>query len=314
MYKHFKILLLKLLKKDTLWWRNKFITIFINIPSIIFSIYYFIKRYIYDIAARLGLYKYNYNIIFIAGMPMSATTWVKNFLGRIPGYFTRHTPMPHNVASNQDISESAFKHVPHYGYTLFKTHLNPTENNLNIIINNNVKKVIVTFRDFRDVAVARYHRLIKFPKQLDDKHYVDTSKMTKEEAMNESIEIIAADYVTWIDGWYDISIKRKDFIYFCKFENLRSDPQNEFMNILQFYEIELSTDKLYRINEKSKGGKNMIYNVNKAPFLPWAFSSNFRSGIVGDWKNHFTEGNKCYFKEMVGDDLIRYGYEKNDNW
>jgi hypothetical protein len=304
----------KLASKDAVWWMSKLKIVILNYSSITFSIYYAIKRDIFDVAAKLGIYEYKYNIIFIAGMPMSATTWVKNFLGRLPGYFTRYTPMPDSVAGNQDISESAFNHVPHYGYTLFKTHLNPTENNLKIITNNNVKKIIVTYRDFRDVAIARYHRLIMFPKRPTDPNYVDTLKMTKEEAINESISIIASHYVNWIDGWFDMSIKHKDFIYFCEFENLRADPKKEFMKILEFYEITLPMKQFDIINEASKGKSNMGDNLKKAPFLPWALSSNFRLGIVGGWKDHFTEENKRYFKNMVGDDLVRYGYENNNNW
>ena len=104
----------KLASKDAGWWRSKLKIVILNAPSIIFSIYYVIKRTIFDFAAKVGIYKYNYNIIFIAGMPMSATTWVKFFLGRVPGYFTRYTPMPSSVEVNQNISESAFNHVPHY--------------------------------------------------------------------------------------------------------------------------------------------------------------------------------------------------------
>ena len=153
-----------------------------------------------------------------------------------------------------------------------------------------------------------------FPKRPTDPNYVDTLKMTKEEAINESIGIIASDYVTWIDGWFDMSMKHKDLIYFCEFENLRADPKKEFMKILEFYEIKLPINKFDKINEASKGKSNMGDNLNKAPFLPWAVSSNFRTGIVGGWKNHFTGENKKYFKRMVGNGLVRYGYENDDNW
>ena len=70
--------------------------------------------------------KYKYKIIFLAGMPMSATTKVKNMCGMIPGYFTRYSPMPYNIRVNQDMSNSAFRYTPNWSYTLFKTHLNPS--------------------------------------------------------------------------------------------------------------------------------------------------------------------------------------------
>ena len=46
---------------------------------------------------------------------MSATTKIKNMFGKVPGYFTRYTPMAYDVAVNQDISESAFRYVPSLG-------------------------------------------------------------------------------------------------------------------------------------------------------------------------------------------------------
>ena len=43
-------------------------------------------------------------------------------------------------------------------------------------------------------------------------------------------------------------------------------------------------------------------------------SHHYRKGVSGDWKNHFTEKHKKYFKENFNDLLIKLGYEKDDNW
>jgi hypothetical protein len=40
----------------------------------------------------------------------------------------------------------------------------------------------------------------------------------------------------------------------------------------------------------------------------------YRKGIVGDWKNHFTEQEKDVFKDVAGDILIQFGYERDMNW
>jgi len=307
--------IIKLLStKDYNWWKRFIVGNIKNPLTIIELLYYNVKRYLYDVAAKLGFYEYKYNIVFIAGMPMSATTWVKNMFGRVPGYFTRLTPMPFEIAYKQDISESAFKYVPDYGYTLFKTHLNPTESNLNIIKKNGVEKVIVTHRDFRDVVIARYNRLKVIPKNNKQSDSVDVSTIEKEDAINESIEVVAKSYVSWIDGWKDIAEKNNDFIYFCQFENLRSKTKEEFINMLKFYDITLSENIVDEIIESSKGKKNMYKNIQSGATKPGAISSNFRSGKVGGWRDDFTDNNKRYFKELLGHDLIRYGYEKDNNW
>ena len=74
-------------------------------------------------------------------MPMSATTKVKNMCGMIPGYFSRYTPMPYEIALKQDISESAFRYTPKWSYSLFKTHLNPNIENIKIIKKKMLKKL-----------------------------------------------------------------------------------------------------------------------------------------------------------------------------
>ncbi len=279
---------------------------------------YILKRFFYDVIFLFKKKKYKYKIIFIAGMPMSATTKIKNMCGRINGYFTRNTPVPENIALNQDITDSAFINCPSWSYTLFKTHLNPWEKNLLIIKRNNVKKVIVSYRDLRDVVVARYYRLLSFPKKINEPHYVEEKKqyknISKTEAINDCIEKISNEYVNWIYGWLDVSAKQKDFILLCKFENLIKDPKTEFKKILDFYEIDLADSTINSIVKATKGKKNMKKNINEAKVLPWALSSNFRSGKIGNWKDEFDSENISKFKNMCGKSLIRLGYEKDLNW
>ena len=43
-------------------------------------------------------------------------------------------------------------------------------------------------------------------------------------------------------------------------------------------------------------------------------SSTFRKGVVGDWRNHFTEEHKRLFKDTADDLLIQLGYEQNNDW
>lgn len=43
-------------------------------------------------------------------------------------------------------------------------------------------------------------------------------------------------------------------------------------------------------------------------------SSTFRKGVIGDWRNHFTEQHKSIFKELAGPQLIELGYERDLDW
>ena len=269
--------------------------------------------------AKFGKYNYKYNIIFIAGLPMSATTLVKNMLGLIPGYYTRYTPMSQHVAANQNISDSAFKYCPKKGFTLFKTHLSPLEENINIIRNHNVKKIIVTYRDLRDVVISEYHRRMNWPHEknepeYDDYRIVNFQTLNKEKALNYIISNNAEYYIKWIKGWFEISKRYKNFIHFCRFETLITSPEKELLKMLEFYEISISQKKINKIIQKTKGKKTMVKNMYQSALLPMAISSNFRSGKIGYWKKEFTESNKKLFKNFMGNFLIELGYEKDNNW
>lgn len=274
---------------------------------------YQIRKIFYDLF-HLFTKKYKYKIIFIAGMPMSATTKIKNMCGMIPGYFTRYSPMPYKIAVNQDISNSAFRYTPKWSYTLFKTHLNPSDENLEIIKRNGVKKVVVTYRDLRDVALSRYHRLVKFPKKKGDPYFCEYHLMKKSDAINDSINVVSEDFVGWIKGWKKKANKDKDFVLFVKFENLIKNPKDEFIKILNFYKIKLNEKLILHICRDTEGKKDMVSNMNESGVLPWALSSNFRSGKIGNWRNEFTEENVINAKRLLGKSLIELKYEDSLNW
>lgn len=295
----------------------KILKLLIKPKFLIITLHYNLKRLFFDF---YFIFKkpYKYNFIFIAGLPMSASTWIKNMCGLIPGYFTRYTPMNFETSINHNINESAFRFSPRWSYSLFKTHLNPYPENLSILKKNNVKKIIVSYRDLRDVAVARYNRLLKFPKKKNEPHYLPLEKqyrnISKEEGINDSIRIVAEHYPKWIYGWKKIDKEFKDFILFCKFEDLVQKPENTFREILNFYEIKLEPPLIREIIEKTRGKKNMIINFNEHQLLPFAYGTNFRSGKIGGWKDEFSKKNKEYFKTLAGEHLIKLNYESDNNW
>lgn len=284
-----------------------------NPKLVLIQIKYILKRIFFDFI-YIFKKKYKYNLIFLAGMPMSATTLVKNMFGYVPGYFTRYTPIPEHIDIEQDITHSAFRYCPSWSYTLIKTHLNPKKTNIDIIQKNKVEKVIVTYRDLRDVVVARYNRLLKFPKKENEPDYCDYKKISKEDGMEHSISVVEQNFVDWIFGWFEIGKENKNFIHFCKFEDLITNRKEEFIKMLKFYNINLSDDKIEEIVEKTKGKKDMEKNMENFQMIPFAFASNFRSGKVGSWKNEFSEKNKKSCKDKLGKALIKLGYERDLNW
>lgn len=267
-----------------------------------------------DQRARQGHYPYPHHIIFLAGMSLGGTTWMKNLLARIPGYYTRKTPMPFEVAYNCNFCDSAFKHTPKDGYTLFKTHLEPTQDNLDCITRNGVTKIVVTYRDFRDVALSRCHRLMKFPKPKDAADFVDYQKLGFEKALEHSIVVVADFYPEWIRGWKKLAEKEPDRFCFVTFEEMKADTKKAYKKVLDFYEITLPEELIDANIEASRGKGNMTENMISSEVLPWAISSNFRSGKIGGWRKEFSPAQIELAKEKLGQSLIEFGYEKDLNW
>ena len=257
-----------------------------------------------------GFYNYKYNKLFIIGMPLSGTTWIKNILAHVPGVFTRSTPMPKEVSNNQNICDSAFSRIPKYGNTLFKTHLNPTKDNLDCISRNGVDKILISYRDLRDVSISMYHRLVDFPK-LDFPKY---KNMKTTAAIDHSIETVAKDFIPWINGWLDYGQQNDSRFHFVRFEDLKYDTKNVIKNILKFYEISIEENNIDNIIKKCEGVGNVKKNMEAAKVLPWGLSTNFRSGGVGYWKDEMdsTQIENC--KKYFGDILIKLNYEKDYNW
>jgi hypothetical protein len=275
---------------------------------------YNFERFKGDRRSRLGLYPYPHQIIFLAGMNMGGSTWMKNLLSQIPGYYTRSTPMPWEVSYYQDICDSAFKHTPVDAYTLFKTHLNPTQDNMDCITRNGVSKILVTYRDFRDAAVALVHRLMEFPKPSNVADFVDYKKMGFDKSLIHVLENIDQYYISWVEGWMGFARKDSNRFHFTKFEELKADTIGSFKKVLEFYELSFSDDLIELIVESAKGKGNMRDNINRSSVLPFGISSNFRSGKVGGWRSEFSEAHVELAKKNIGQSLIDYGYETNLDW
>ena len=275
---------------------------------------YNFERFLADNKAKKGLYSYPHNIIFLAGMGLGGSTWLKNLLARIPGYYTRSTPMPWEVYYNQNFCDSGFSRTPNKGYSLFKTHLNPSVENLNCLNRNGVTKILVSYRDYRDVLLSLTHRLIKFPKEKDSWDYVDLNAMGFDKALEHLINLYSADFIDWVEGWFELARQDPDRYHFVKFEDLSKDTEKIYRGILNFYGVNLSDSLIKNNILQSKGNDDVEKNLSASKVLPWGLSSNFRSGKTGGWRDEFSPHHIELCKEKLGLALITAGYEKDLDW
>jgi len=274
------------------------------LKTFLFPRYYF--RYFFnDLLSFLGKNYGGSNIIFVAGYPKSGTTWVENFIANIPGYNSRIIQGPSEIIANHELPINSFDWVPLSGYSSIKTHINPSKNNINILIKNHIKKVVIISRDPRDIVVSNYyHALIANPWKSSDSIYLDYKKVSKEEAMLHSFNLVAADFEPWINGWLEVGNNNEIECLFLKYEDLVNNAEIKFKEILAFYNINLSPVKFQRIM--------LEINQDQSKFNPEKGNvgqkSTKRKGVVGSWNDEFSDNLKSISSDKFKDIINRFDY------
>ncbi len=181
-----------------------------------------------------------------------------------------------------------------------------------------LKNTVVLWRDGRDVVVSQYyHWLFKsnFDGYLWKKCRADLKFKNYEDIKTNLPAFI--DYVfvhkkhpkfSWSDfvnSWAD----KKNVVH-VKYEDLKIDAKGELIRIVhELTGKDLDSKKAEEIVERFSFEKltgRKCGEENHSNFL--------RKGIVGDWRNKFTEESIEKFKKYAGKELIRLGYEKDDRW
>ena len=86
-----------------------------------------------------------------------------------------------------------------------------------------------------------------------------------------------------------------------KYEKLHSDTEGERKKMYEF--LDLDPKKALPLDDMTKPGFD-----KENP------TSHYRKGIVGDWKNYFTDRTCEIFKKEAGQKLIDLNYEVDNSW
>lgn len=182
------------------------------------------------------------------------------------------------------------------------------------------KKLFLMIRDGRDVAVSAYYYFL-FKNDRNNHKYVDTfikkSKINIHLSIKENLPsfidyifcnklgiINYGNWATFNESWFD----KLDENYIIKYENLKNDPLNELLKVCDTLKItdKVGDTEISNIINKYDISNQQISTTDSHKFI--------RKGIVGDWKNHFSEEAKDVFKKHAGEHLIMFGYENNLDW
>ena len=175
------------------------------------------------------------------------------------------------------------------------------------IITKNVKIIHIS-RNVKDVAVSMFH-FIKMFKMTD-------TEVTKNIKWDVFLEAFLSGkklpYGTWVEYMKDwLKLRENPNILFVQYEEFIFDPRKMIAKLATFMKVALTEDKIQKISELVSV-KSMQKNPNldfvQKEVLDESQGRFIRKGIVGDWKNYFTDQQSKRFDSFYDDFVLETGF------
>lgn len=183
----------------------------------------------------------------------------------------------------------------------------------------NVHNVLIVWRDGRDVLISQYFHSL-FKNEVGNQLLVDNYRADLDYADYDDIQKNLPSFMKYVFekkrhpkmSWADFVnkwVNARKCVH-VKYEDLRVRPVEELIRIVkQLSGKDISVDMANQIVHKHSFENVSGRNVGKEKR-----GSFMRKGIVGDWKNHFSDESKILFDKYAGKELIRLGYEFDNSW
>ena len=182
-------------------------------------------------------------------------------------------------------------------------------------------KVIHIIRDGRDVAVSLIHHMWNHAKTEGGIYDLEPEELEKRDAYRKGSLLSAAESLftekrllriatDWSTEVGKVTVDGPAMLggnyTEVRYENLLERPVEETRRLLDFLDADSSEEAAKRCIESA--GFERRSNRKRGQEDS---SSRFRKGVVGDWKNAFTEQDQRIFEEIAGGLLVKLGYEEN---
>ena len=184
-------------------------------------------------------------------------------------------------------------------------------------------KIINIVRDGRDVLISeRFRNFVEESKFLttEDKRIIADLKADSAPFSDGRRSIFTETSIRniarrWADDLNEVDAESKrlygENYISLRYEDMLTQPFSEMSRLWKF----LGVKKVSKTLEKQ-----LLAEMSSNPDEEWQAKRNegiasfLPKGQAGNWQRLFTEKDKILFKEMAGDVLVKWGYEKDNNW
>jgi len=184
-------------------------------------------------------------------------------------------------------------------------------------------KLVYIVRDGRDVLISdRFRNFVEDSKflSMEDKQIIEALRKDQSQFTDGRRSIFTETFIRrvskgWVTNLQEIEDEGRrlfDEKYFSlRYEDLLKDPFKEMTRLWKFLgvkKINKSLDELVMVEMASNPDEEWQAQRDDsiASFLP--------KGQAGNWQRLFTTRDKTVFKEIAGEILINWKYEKDLNW
>lgn len=233
--------------------------------------------------------------ILVNSIPKCGTTWVRTMMAALPGYKEYPREGVSGTLPDQLLGVEPGQ--------VFHGHLTANRRVFEIIEEMDFA-VVYVYRDLRDAVVSNYFHLSQLNPKAAPDWFWGLDKETL--LMGENL----ADWCGPAKRYPDIRhwLKRET-IPKVTYEALKIDPKREMRRVLKHLGFRVHDAVVSEIVEAGSFEKISGRKVGQEDA-----ASPQRKGIVGDWRNHFTQSNIDSFKLVYGELLVEFGYEQDLNW